>query len=98
MSFGKRLKAVIKEERFSQKNFATEMNVSLRAIEEYIAERNKPSGDLFMAMGGHKIFRKYTMWLLTGDVEPNSGQVSPDFSTQEQCGLIVTNKDDQKKA
>ncbi|MEC4729067.1 helix-turn-helix domain-containing protein [Shewanella sp. D64] len=98
MSFGKRLKSVIKEERYTQGEFAEEMNVTRGRIEEYIAERNKPSGELFMAMTKHKVFRKYTMWLLSGEVEPNSGQISPAFSTQEKCGLISGTENIQKKA
>lgn len=96
MSFGKRLKAVIKEEGFTQKGFAKEIDTPFRAIEEYIGERNKPSGELFMKIGTHEIFKKYTMWLLGGEIEPESGQVCPDFSTQEQCGL--TGGSSQKRA
>jgi transcriptional regulator with XRE-family HTH domain len=98
MSFGKRLKSVIKEERYTQGEFAIEMNLSRGRIEEYIAERNKPSGDLFMAMTKHSVFRKYTLWLLSGEVEPNSGQICPAFSTQEKCGLITGENDTRKKA
>lgn len=98
MSLGKRLKAIIKEERMSQRGFSEEIGFSLTAIEQYISDKRTPSGELFIAMGTHKVFKKYTIWLLTGDVDPNSGQVSPDFSTQEQCGLTVANEDDQKKA
>lgn len=97
MVFKKRLKAVIKEERFTQKEFATEMDIPLRTIEEYVAGRSKPSGDLFMKLGAHQRFRKYTMWLLTGSVEPNSGQICPAFSTQEKCGLTVGEEDTLKK-
>ena len=98
VSLGKRLKAIIKEEKMSQRAFANEMNLSVTAIEHYIAERRIPSGELFIAMGSHEKFRKYTMWLLSGVVQPRSGQISPAFSTQEQCGLITGEEDSQKKA
>ncbi|WP_023604644.1 helix-turn-helix domain-containing protein [Aliivibrio logei] len=98
MLFGKRLKSVIKEERFTQKEFAAEMDIPLRTIEEYVASRSKPSGDLFMKLSNHEKFRKYTMWLLSGTVEPGAGQVCPAFSTQEKCGLTIGNGDIQKKA
>ncbi len=98
MSLGKRLKVIIKEEGLSQRAFADEMNLSVTAIEHYIAERRVPSGELFIGMGKHEKFKKYTMWLLTGDVEPNSGQICPAFSTQEQYGLITGESDIQKKA
>lgn len=97
MSLGKRLKAVIKEEGLSQRAFAEDMSLSVTAIEHYIAERRTPSGELFIEMGKSDRFRKYTMWLLTGDVEPNSGQICPAFSTQEKCGLTSGEDDSQKK-
>ncbi|MUK93727.1 helix-turn-helix domain-containing protein [Aliivibrio fischeri] len=97
VSLGKRLKAVIKEEGLSQRAFAERMNLSVTAIEHYIAERRTPSGELFIEMGKSERFRKYTMWLLTGSVEPNSGQVCPAFSTQEKCGLTAGEEDTLKK-
>mgnify|MGYP001183595793 CR=1 FL=1 len=98
MSFGQRLKSVIKEEGLTQREFSEEVGVALRALEEYINERRKPSGDLFMRLSENQRFRKYTMWLLSGTVEPDAGQVCPAFSTQEQCGLTTGENDIQKKA
>lgn len=98
VSLGKRLKSIIKEEGLSQRAFAEEMGLSVTAIEHYIAERRTPSGELFIEMGKSGRFRKYTMWLLSGTVEPGAGQVCPAFSTQEKCGLTIGNGDLQKKA
>lgn len=98
MSLGKRLKSIIKEESLSQRAFAEEMGLSVTAIEHYIAERRTPSGELFIEMGKSERFRKYTMWLLSGTVEPGAGQVCPAFSTQEKCGLITGEVDSQKMA
>ena len=98
MSLGKRLKSIIKEEGLSQRAFAEDMSLSVTAIEHYIAERRTPSGELFIEMGKSERFRKYTMWLLSGTVEPGAGQVCPAFSTQEKCGLTIGNGDLQKKA
>lgn len=98
MSFKNRLKSVIKEERYTQKEFSMELDIPLRTVEEYVSGRNKPSGDLFMKLSNHEKFKKYTMWLLSGNAEPNSGQISPAFSTQELCGLISDKKGDQKQA
>ena len=98
MLFEKRLKSVIKEERLTQKEFALEMSTPLRTIEEYVAGRSKPSGELFMKLSNHEKFRKYTMWLLSGTVDPSAGQICPAFSTQEKCGLIPGEVDSQKMA
>ncbi|MGR5464537.1 helix-turn-helix domain-containing protein [Photobacterium damselae] len=98
MTIGNRLKAIIKEERISQRRFAEEMALTVTTIENYISERRTPSGEFFLQIGNHPVFSKYTMWLLTGHVEPNSGQVSPAFSTQERCGLTTGKDNIQKKA
>lgn len=78
MSFGKRLKAIIKEEGLSQREFAKEVGFSQTAIEHYIAERRVPSGELFMIIGKHEQFRKYVIWLLTGEIEEGSDQSEPE--------------------
>ncbi|HAS61681.1 MAG TPA: transcriptional regulator [Vibrio sp.] len=98
MSFSKRLKAMIKEERFTQAKFADDMGVSRSAIEKYLSGENQPTAGLLMSISQHSVFRKYTMWLLSGTVEPDAGQVCPAFSTQELCGLTTGENDIQKEA
>lgn len=98
VDIGKRLKAIIKEEGFSQREFAEEMNLSTRTIEQYINGKRNPSGELFASMCNHAVFEKYLSWLLTGNTKPSSGQICPAFSTQEQCGLIAGKIDTLKKA
>ncbi|HIF9405230.1 helix-turn-helix domain-containing protein [Photobacterium damselae] len=96
MTFGKRLKAVIKEERYSQRAFAEVVGIPLRSIENYLSDRQEPTYSAIVKIVTNPKFSQYTMWLLNGRVEPDSGQVCPDFSTQEQCGLVSS--DSQKKA
>ncbi|WP_406732773.1 helix-turn-helix transcriptional regulator [Vibrio scophthalmi] len=87
MSFGLRLKAMIKEERVSQRQFSEEINFPLTTLEYNIAGRSEPSGALLIKIGSHEKYRKYAMWLLNGEVQPGTGQVCPSFSILEQCGL-----------
>ena len=94
MLFKKRLKAIIREEGMSQKVFAEEIDVSLGAVEQYLSGKRIPAGDVIMKIVSHEQFKKYTMWLLTGDVEEDSDQVSPKLSIQEKCGLV---SDDSEK-
>ncbi len=97
MSFSKRLKSIIKEERFTQAKFADDMGVSRSAIEKYLSGENQPSAGLLMNISGHPIFRKYTIWLLSGTADPVAGQICPAFSTQEKCGITSGEDDSQKK-
>jgi len=96
MFFRNRLKAIIQEEGMSQKVFAEEIDVSLGALERYLSGKRIPAGDVIMKIVSHEKFKKYTMWLLTGDVEEDSDQVSPKLSIQEKCGLV--SDDSEKKA
>jgi transcriptional regulator with XRE-family HTH domain len=95
MFFRKRLKAIIKAEGISQKVFAEEIDVSLRSVEQYLSGNRVPAGDVIMKIVSHEKFKKYTMWLLTGDVEDDSDQVSPKLSIQEKCGLMADDSEKQ---
>ncbi|AVI66969.1 hypothetical protein CKQ84_14345 [Shewanella sp. WE21] len=82
MNFGERLKYVIQEEGMSQRQFAEEMDMSLVAIERYISGKREPASKFFVKFSESKVFNKYLVWLLSGNVEPGVGQVCPVFSTQ----------------
>ena len=98
MEFGKRIKSIIKEERYSQREFAELIDIPLGTLESYLSERAELSGKALGKIANHEQFKKYTLWLMTGDVMPDAGQVCPAFSTQEKCGLTIGNGDLQKKA
>ena len=98
MSFEKKLKAIIKEEEYSQAKFANEIGISRSAVEKYVSGKQEPAGGIMLKIVNHEKFKKYTLWLMTGDVNPDAGQVCPAFSTQEKCGLTIGNGDIQKKA
>ncbi|WP_115060538.1 helix-turn-helix domain-containing protein [Photobacterium damselae] len=90
------MKAIIKEERYTQKQFAEMVDIPLSSLEKYLLGKSDPTYKVLIKIVTHPSFSKYTMWLMDGEVQPGSGQVCPDFSTQEQCGLV--NSGSQKKA
>ena len=98
MEFGKRIKSIIKEERYSQRDFAALIDIPLGTLESYLSERAEVSGKVLGKIANHDQFKKYTLWLMTGEIRPDAGQVCPAFSTQEQCGLIIGEINIQKKA
>ncbi|MGR6834725.1 helix-turn-helix domain-containing protein [Aliivibrio wodanis] len=98
MSFEKKLKAIIKEEGYSQAGFASEIGISTSTVEKYISGKQEPAGGVMLRIVNHEQFKKYTLWLMTGDVKPDAGQICPAFSTQEKCGLITGEVDSQKMA
>ncbi|ODS05226.1 helix-turn-helix domain-containing protein [Vibrio scophthalmi] len=88
MCFEQRLKAIIKEERYSQRAFAEIVDIPIASIERYLAGTREPSTKVTMKIVNHVKFKKYALWLMTGEVLPSGGQICPSFSTLEQCGLV----------
>ncbi|MCE7576204.1 helix-turn-helix domain-containing protein [Aliivibrio fischeri] len=97
MSFEKKLKAIIKEEGYSQAKFANEIGISTSTVEKYVSGKQEPAGGIMLKIVNHEKFKKYTLWLMTGDVNPDAGQICPAFSTQEKCGLTAGEEDTLKK-
>ena len=91
MCFEKRLKSIIKEERLSQRQFAESVGIPLSSIEGYVAGKRSPTADVVGKIASHADYKKYALWLITGDTAPEGGQICPSFSTLEQCGLTDEN-------
>ncbi|ODS10363.1 helix-turn-helix domain-containing protein [Vibrio scophthalmi] len=97
MSFRKRLKAIIKEERRSQREFAEIVGIPLSTIEGYLNGKSQPTTGALEKIIQCEEYKKYTYWLMTGETLPESGQVCPSFSILEKCGL-VDESSEQKRA
>lgn len=54
---------------------------TLRGVERKNSEQ-KPSSDFLMAITTSETFKKYTLWLMTDDVCPECGQVSPEIAQE----------------
>lgn len=89
MDLTKKLKAVRLEEELNQEKFAQLFDISKKTIQAYEQGVNTPSGEILIKITNHPQFQKYALWLMTGQTAPESGQVCPEFSIQEKCGLIV---------
>ena len=85
MSFDTRLRSIIHEEQCSDVQLAHALHFNAATTASYVTGRREPCCQFMMQFSQHDSFKKYTMWLLTGKVEPRSGQVCPVFSTQEPC-------------
>lgn len=95
MSFGKRLKAIMKQERYTIKEFSKQLDIPDSTLQRYIYEKSEATSSVIAKIASHESFKKYTMWLLTGDVEESSDQISPKLSIQEKCGLITDDAEKQ---
>lgn len=98
MELGKKIKAIRIAERLSQEEMSQLIDISIGAQRNYEQERRDPKGDILMRITKHERFKKYTYWLMTDEVLPESGQISPDFSILLELGIVEKSTNDKKLA
>ncbi|PQJ49890.1 helix-turn-helix domain-containing protein [Vibrio splendidus] len=98
MELGKKIKAIRIAERLSQEEMSQLIDISVGAQRNYEQERREPKGDFLMKITKHERFKKYTYWLMTDEVLPESGQISPDFSILSELGIVEKTTSDKKLA
>ncbi|PMM76296.1 transcriptional regulator [Vibrio splendidus] len=98
MELGKKIKAIRIAERLSQEEMSQLIDISVGAQRNYEQERREPKGDFLMKITKHERFKKYTYWLMTDEVLPESGQISPDFSILLELGIVEKTTNDKKLA
>ena len=95
MFLNKKIKAIRLEEKLTQVEFCQLIDIPVISIQNYEREIRSPSGDNLMKIVNHPQFEKYALWFVTGKTAPESGQICPAFSIQEQCGITV-NKEEKR--
>ena len=98
VELGKKIKAIRIAERLSQEEMSQLIDISVGAQRNYEQERREPKGDFLMKITKHERFKKYTYWLMTDEVLPESGQISPDFSILLELGIVEKVTNDKKLA
>lgn len=88
VEFKDKLKAIIKEERLSQREFSEITDISTSSLEKYLSGRQEPKTSTTIKIVSNVMFEKYTLWLMTGKVNPEAGQVCPAFSTQDMQDAV----------
>ncbi|WP_232313132.1 hypothetical protein [Enterovibrio coralii] len=74
---------------------ATLLGMSLGNLRHCEQGRKKLKAAHLVTITNHALFKKYTFWLMTGEVLPESGQVSPDFSILFELGIVAGRKSTQ---
>ena len=88
MELGKKIKAIRIAEGLNQNEFSQALDIPIDSIRSYENERRTVNEINMIKITNHHRFKKYTFWLMTNDVLPESGQISPDFSILLQCKII----------
>ncbi|ASM11595.1 helix-turn-helix transcriptional regulator [Serratia marcescens] len=79
-TLGDKVKAIRKSEGVSQSEFCEITGISISTVKKYETGLIEPGGTTLMKITSNARFKKYTMWLMTGDVAPEIGQISPALS------------------
>ncbi|WP_027595225.1 helix-turn-helix domain-containing protein [Pseudomonas sp. LAIL14HWK12:I7] len=78
MGLAEKLKAIRIKEGLTQSELCEATGLSLSSYKKYeLALRTEVSSVALLKLTNHERFKKYTLWLMTGDVAPACGQVSP---------------------
>lgn len=78
MGLAEKLKAIRIKEGLTQSELCEATGLSLSSYKKYeLALRTEVSSVALLKITNHERFKRYTLWLMTGDVAPTCGQVSP---------------------
>ncbi|HID9873367.1 helix-turn-helix domain-containing protein [Serratia marcescens] len=81
MSVGEKIRAIRESEKLTRDEFGAALDIPVGTLKRYETNRiGTIGGDVLMKITQHIQFKKYTMWLMTGDVAPEIGQISPALS------------------
>lgn len=81
MSVGEKIRAIRESEGLTRDEFGAVLDIPIGTLKRYETNRiGSIGGDVLMKITQHVKFKKYTMWLMTGDVAPEVGQISPVLS------------------
>lgn len=74
------VKAIRIAEGLTQDEFCEITGISISTVKKYETGIREPGGVTLMKITSNPRFKKYAMWLMTGDVAPEVGQISPALS------------------
>lgn len=92
-SIGEKLGLIRESERLNRRQFAEISGVPYSSLTYYESGRTTPPTDVTMKILQHPRFMKYTLWFMTDQISPESGQVAPalahygqDVTTSQHSG------------
>ncbi|EIA0806111.1 helix-turn-helix domain-containing protein [Vibrio vulnificus] len=98
MDLGKKIKAIRVAEGLSQPQMAELMGMPIGTLRNCEQDRTELGTERLLRITTHDRFKKYALWLVTNETNPESGQVAPDFSILLDCGVIDEDHTAPKRA
>ena len=80
MDFNEKLKEVRRSEGITQAQLADITGLPLSNIKKIEAGYHEPGWRFVSQITSNLRFKKYALWLITGDIAPEIGQISPALS------------------
>ncbi|CAB5532608.1 Helix-turn-helix [Providencia rettgeri] len=80
MLLSEKIKLIRLSESMTLRKFSEITGIALSTLEKYEMGKFEPSGGALVKITSHPQFSKYTMWLMTGNIAPEFGQISPALS------------------
>lgn len=77
MDITAKMKAIRAKEGLTQTEFCELVEISISSWKKYDAAITDMGLTPFLKVANHPRFKKYALWLVTGEVAPESGQISP---------------------
>lgn len=76
-SIGEKLALIRESERLNRKQLAELTDVPYGSLTYYESGRSMPPTNVIMKVLQHPRFSKYTLWFMTDQIAPESGQIAP---------------------
>ncbi len=86
-SHAEKLKQIRKAEGLTQARFAQSVGVALSTVKNYERGDKVVGLSIIDKVTNNQEFKKYTLWLMTGDTNPEAGQISPALSPDGQTNI-----------
>ncbi|CAM4263417.1 helix-turn-helix domain-containing protein [Pseudoalteromonas maricaloris] len=77
MSIGEKFKMIRNKTGLNQQKFADLVGISISSYKKYESGHSEVGAPPLLAVANHPDLKKYTLWLMTGETNPEAGQVSP---------------------
>lgn len=87
-TIGEKLAVIRESERLNRKQFAEITEVPYGSLTYYESGRSIPPTNVIMKILQHPRFMKYTLWFITDQTSPETGQIAPALA---HYGQDVTN-------
>lgn len=78
MELREKIKAIRNKVGETQTDFAESLSIPLSTLKKYESGHSNIALPVISKITQHQVYKKFALWLLTDEVAPESGQISPD--------------------